>query len=163
MRNLITHNTQRNTLKVTEHLKAHAFRKKTTSMSNNMTASLHTLPVELTYRILDNVSDLTLLVSCRNVCARLNTIIDTYHRYKVILLVLRQCPILVIFEACSCFSKKYIILINFTVLGFKEIDFIRQHSIPSCVLSAKIIQKYIGRYFQEFLELHNALRKHRKY
>jgi hypothetical protein len=58
--------------------------KKTTSTSNNMALSLHTLPVELIYRILDKLDDLTLFVACRNVCTRLNTIIDTYHRYQVI-------------------------------------------------------------------------------
>jgi hypothetical protein len=66
-------------------LTAHVFRKKPTSTSNNMTPSLHTLPVELIYRILDNVSDLTIFLSCRNVCARLNDITDTYNRYQVIL------------------------------------------------------------------------------
>jgi hypothetical protein len=59
--------------------------KKTTSTSNKMPLSLHTLPVEMVYRILDNLDDLTIFVSCRNVCTRLNTIRDTYHRYQVTL------------------------------------------------------------------------------
>jgi len=49
-----------------------------------MTPSLHTLPIELVYRILDNLSDRQIFLSCLNVCARLNIIIDTYHRYQVI-------------------------------------------------------------------------------
>ena len=45
--------------------------------------SLHTLPVDLVYRILDRADDFTLVVSCRNVCKRLNTITDSYYRYQV--------------------------------------------------------------------------------
>jgi hypothetical protein len=48
-----------------------------------MTLSLHTIPVELVYRILDNLEELTILLSLRNVCTRLNAITDTYHRYQV--------------------------------------------------------------------------------
>ncbi len=48
-----------------------------------MIPSLHTLPVELVYRILDNLDELTILLSCRNVCERLNAITDTYYRYQV--------------------------------------------------------------------------------
>jgi hypothetical protein len=55
------------------------------SMSNNMPLSLHTLPVELVYRILDSLDDATIFLSCRNVCTRLNAIIDTYKRYQVTL------------------------------------------------------------------------------
>jgi hypothetical protein len=45
--------------------------------------SLLTLPVELVYQILDNIDELTILCSARNVCTRLNLIIDSYHRYQV--------------------------------------------------------------------------------
>ncbi len=48
-----------------------------------MASSLLTLPVELVYRILDNLSEEAIFLSMRNVCARLNTIIDTYRRYQV--------------------------------------------------------------------------------
>ena len=48
-----------------------------------MSPSLHTLPVDIVYRILDDVNDLTLFTSCQNVCKKLNSIIDTYHRYQV--------------------------------------------------------------------------------
>ncbi len=48
-----------------------------------MTLSLHTLPVDLVYRILDNLREKAIFLSMRNVCKRLNTIIDTYHRYQV--------------------------------------------------------------------------------
>jgi hypothetical protein len=58
--------------------------KKTASISNKMTSSLNTLPVELVYRILDHLNEVTILLSCSNVCTRLNTIIDTYHRYQVL-------------------------------------------------------------------------------
>ena len=53
-------------------------------MSNNkITPSLLKLTVELVYRILDNLDQLTILLSLRNVCTRLNVITDTYHRYQV--------------------------------------------------------------------------------
>jgi hypothetical protein len=55
----------------------------TTSMSNKTTPSLRTLPVEIVYRILDNLSPLTIILSLRDVCARLNLIIDKYYRYQV--------------------------------------------------------------------------------
>ena len=52
-------------------------------MSDRVPASLVALPIELVYRILDNMDELTMLGSARNVCARLNAITDTYHRYQV--------------------------------------------------------------------------------
>ena len=48
-----------------------------------MVLSLHTLPVEMVYRILDNLDDEALFLSVQNVCQRLNKIINTYHRYLV--------------------------------------------------------------------------------
>ena len=51
--------------------------------SHNHTPSLHTLPIELTYRILDHLRPLDLLLSVRNVCTRLDAITDTYHPYTV--------------------------------------------------------------------------------
>lgn len=48
-----------------------------------MPSSILTLPVELVYRILDNLNEKAIFLSLRNVCTRLNTIIDTYHRYQV--------------------------------------------------------------------------------
>ncbi len=49
-----------------------------------MTPSLLTLPVEMIYRILDNLDNKTIILSCRDVCERLNTIVDSYRRYQVI-------------------------------------------------------------------------------
>jgi hypothetical protein len=48
-----------------------------------MVSSFLTLPVELVYRILDNLNDQTIFLSLINVCTRLNTIINTYDPYKV--------------------------------------------------------------------------------
>jgi len=42
--------------------------------------SLHTLPVELVYRILDKLDVLTIFWSLQSVCQRLNTILNTYQR-----------------------------------------------------------------------------------
>jgi hypothetical protein len=39
-------------------------------MSDKVTISLHTLPVELIYRILDNLDQLTILLSVRNICLK---------------------------------------------------------------------------------------------
>jgi hypothetical protein len=62
-------------------------------MPEKTSLCLLTLPVELIYRILDNLDELTILLSIRNVCARLNAIINTYHRYQV-----KLCYIFRIFE-----------------------------------------------------------------
>ncbi|CAF1127706.1 unnamed protein product [Adineta steineri] len=53
-------------------------------MSTNRTLTLHTLPVELIYCILDNLDDLTIILSLRNVCLQLNAIIDIYPRYQTL-------------------------------------------------------------------------------
>lgn len=45
--------------------------------------SFHTLPIELVYRIFDNLDFTRILLSLRNVCVRFNQITDTYHRYQV--------------------------------------------------------------------------------
>jgi hypothetical protein len=52
-------------------------------MTDKMTLTLATLPVEMVYRILDHVNGKTIFLSLRNVCQRLNDIIDTYQRYQV--------------------------------------------------------------------------------
>lgn len=48
-----------------------------------MTVNLSSLPVELTYRILDNLDEITIFTSFYNVCTRLNSIINSYRRYHV--------------------------------------------------------------------------------
>ncbi len=60
------------------------------TMSKNVAISLHTLPVELVYRILENLDQLTIFFSCGGVCVRLNSIIASYHPYSVIIYSL-QC------------------------------------------------------------------------
>lgn len=52
-------------------------------MSQKLPSSLLEVPAELVYRILDNMGTLDILFSARNVCTRLNLIIDSYHRYQV--------------------------------------------------------------------------------
>ena len=52
-------------------------------MSHKILPSLLTLPVELIYRILDNLDELTLICSMHNVSTRINQIVNSYHRYKV--------------------------------------------------------------------------------
>jgi hypothetical protein len=57
-------------------------------MANKVYPSLITLPVELIYRILDNLDLLAILLSFRNVCKRLDAIIDAYQPYQVCFCVL---------------------------------------------------------------------------
>jgi hypothetical protein len=83
-----------------------------------MTPSLHILPIELVYRILDNLDELTILLTCRNVCTKLNVITDTYYRYPVLLLLLWSL-IFIVFEA-SFFSDFSTFIVSFAP-DYKEI------------------------------------------
>jgi hypothetical protein len=47
------------------------------------------LPVELIYRILDQLEPVDILLSVQDVCIRLNAIIDAYDRYQVSCMVTR--------------------------------------------------------------------------
>ncbi|CAF1483998.1 unnamed protein product, partial [Rotaria sordida] len=53
-------------------------------MTSKGSPSLITLPVENVYRILDHLDELTIFLSLRNVCMRLNTVVDTYGRYQTL-------------------------------------------------------------------------------
>jgi hypothetical protein len=72
-------------------------------MSGKTVCSLLTLPVELVYRILDNFNDLTIICSVRNVCTRINLIIDSYYRYQVNL------------SCCKCSN-----LLNFSAISYRH-------------------------------------------
>ena len=52
-------------------------------MADRTILSLDTVPVDIIYKILDNLSVVNIISSMRNVCMRLNTIIDSYQRYPV--------------------------------------------------------------------------------
>ncbi len=52
-------------------------------MFNSSTLSLATLPVDIIYRILDHIDVQDIYMSARNICQRLDNIIDTYKRYQV--------------------------------------------------------------------------------
>lgn len=52
-------------------------------MAVNSEISLHTLPVQLVHRIFNYLDDLDLFFTVRNVCTHLDTILDSYRRYKV--------------------------------------------------------------------------------
>ncbi len=71
------------TVKIKVYCQRRQFKRKILVFSK-MTISLHTLPVEMIYRIFDNFNNKTILLSCYNVCTRLNQILDTYQRYQVI-------------------------------------------------------------------------------
>lgn len=48
-----------------------------------MILSLSSLPMEIIYRILDNLTDRDLFLSMNNVSQRLNLILNTYQPYQV--------------------------------------------------------------------------------
>lgn len=52
-------------------------------MVNTNIHSLHTLPVEIIYRILDNLSLYRIVCSMLNVCTRLDAVVCSYHRNEV--------------------------------------------------------------------------------
>ena len=54
-----------------------------TRMSENKHQSFLTLPVELIHCIMDKLDLPTIFLSLRNVCQRLNCIVDCYQRYRV--------------------------------------------------------------------------------
>ena len=55
----------------------------TTFMSDKTFLSLHTIPVEIVYRILDKLHDKALFLSAQNICQRLNAIVNSYYRFQV--------------------------------------------------------------------------------
>lgn len=91
-------------------------------MSTQMAVSLHTLPIELIYRILDNFNNETIFLSCTNVCTRLNAIVDTYQRYQVIFGFIMKSHNLIILGACCHFPKKkpYYFLLLFMFMALKR-------------------------------------------
>jgi hypothetical protein len=52
-------------------------------MSEKVILSLDTLPVEILYRILDNLDHVTILCSMETVCKRINAVIASYYPYQV--------------------------------------------------------------------------------
>lgn len=52
-------------------------------MSEKVFLSLDTLPVEILYRILDNLDHFTILCSMETVCTRINAVIASYYPYQV--------------------------------------------------------------------------------
>ena len=75
-------------LKRTETFHAHVLYNEHTSqrfasMAEKTKPSLHTLPLELVHRILNYLDNFNIFCTMRNVCARINTIVDSYRRYQV--------------------------------------------------------------------------------
>ena len=52
-------------------------------MSNKLTASLSTLPIEVLHQIFDDLDAPTIVLSIRNVCQRFKAVADMYHRYTL--------------------------------------------------------------------------------
>jgi hypothetical protein len=52
-------------------------------MSHTDSATLSTLPVETLHQIFDNLDGTTVLLSVRNVCQRLEAIVNNYNRYEL--------------------------------------------------------------------------------
>ncbi len=76
-----THLNRKNNL--LQHIKSKHTFQQSLSITDKIIPSFQTLPVELVYRILDQMDDFTMLYSMRDVCGRINRIVDTYHRYQV--------------------------------------------------------------------------------
>ncbi len=108
-----------------------------------MPFTLHTLPVEMVYRILDHLNTFTILVSCRNVCKKLNDITDTYHRYQVILIFHFQ-------AYCSSFFQY--IHIHFLIRN-NFLDIEKKVTSTSLIYSKSFIIFYSFKYVQ-LLMLH---------
>jgi len=49
-----------------------------------MSLSLHALPIDIIYRILDHLSDKALFLFTCNMNQRFNAILNSYQRFKVI-------------------------------------------------------------------------------
>jgi hypothetical protein len=76
-------------------------------MTDNVAVSLLTLPIELIYRIMDDIDILAIEISVRNVCTRLNVIADKYRQYQVTFDFIIDSIIQVLF------TSKYIIDLHF--------------------------------------------------
>mgnify|MGYP002394139145 FL=1 len=48
-----------------------------------MSLSIHSLPIDIIYRIFDHLSKKDLFIAANNVNQRLNTILNSYQRFKV--------------------------------------------------------------------------------
>jgi len=48
-----------------------------------MSESLHTLPLDIVYRIFDPMRDNALFISVSTICQRLDAILTSYHRFQV--------------------------------------------------------------------------------
>jgi len=52
-----------------------------------MSLSLYTLPIDITYRIFDHLTEEDLFISTSNISKRLNTILDSYQWFQVNLII----------------------------------------------------------------------------
>ena len=59
-------------------------------MADKVDPSFHTLPGELVHRILNLLDDFNVFYTVRNVCQRLDTIVDGYRRYQVDAYVMKK-------------------------------------------------------------------------
>jgi len=48
-----------------------------------MSITLHTLPIDIIYRIFDHLREKDLFISINNVSQRLNAILNSYQRFQV--------------------------------------------------------------------------------
>ncbi len=108
----------------------------TTAMSENLSYSLHTLPAELVHCILDNLDQLTILFSIRNVCMRLNAITDNYYRYQVNFIFIFKEE----FSFKSC-SSKYSCHVDI-VQALMNIDYLTKPSVKKCQKKAHKVKSY---------------------
>ncbi len=123
-------------------------------MSNKMSRSLLTIPVELVYRILDNVSERTIFLSLRNVCTRLNTIIDTYHRYQVNFSFISEVRFSS-FSTCRSFNNESYFQFH-SLFSFILDRLGKRHPLVHSIISRSNTSWNIHSHFLEFNELLTA-------
>jgi hypothetical protein len=78
-------------------------------MTNNMDIlSISDLPIELIYRIFNHLDLFNLLMSVRDVCTRLDQVIDIYQPYQVIFILIFQ-PIVIVnrFACDTCLERSF--------------------------------------------------------
>lgn len=104
-------------------------------MSNKTTYSFLTLPVELAYQILDHQSYYTIICSMRNVCQRLNRIVDSYPRYQV------NYFLLLLFAHFHRFRNHFLFFQFISFTKFKELIELNDKSVYQTFLFFNVLQK----------------------
>lgn len=91
-------------------------------MADHNTPSLHTLPIYLIHRIMDNLDPEALLFSLRDVCTRINIIMDNYEPYKVYFTLPFSCKTGMTISYCKDISLQSIVSYRIKILICRNTD-----------------------------------------